>query len=207
MTDNRNTQEAATVREKSEFIKRIEDFANYMQKEYINDCDDRSLLISAGDRTLGDAQGGMAHIMLGDRVMNTAGLASMMHQDGFGDMFRMARIVSTDDDSMGDVIGSKRRRLRWLYGMAGLSAFWTLCIVGFQITGIANWITTVSNFLLMTYIDLSLWREIRPLRRQIARLKAAEREEQEERKKRKMAALLFEAIHHLMQRDDDDEEE
>lgn len=207
MTDNRQTQEAATVREKSEFIKRIEDFANYMQKEYIDDCEGRSLLISAGDRSLGDSQGGMAHIMLGDRAMNTAGLASMMRQDGFDDVFRMARIVSTDDDSMGDVISSKRRRLRILYGMAALSAFWTLCIVGFQIVGIGNWITTVSNLLLTAYIFFILWREILPLRRQVARLKAAEREEQEARKKRKMAALFFESLHHLMQRDDDDDDE
>lgn len=207
MTDNRQTQEAATVREKSEFIKRIEDFANYMQKEYIDDCEGRSLLISAGDRSLGDSQGGMAHIMLGDRTMNTAGLASMMRQDGFDDVFRMARIVSTDDDGMGDVISNKRRRLRMLYGMAALSAFWTLCIVGFQIVGIGNWITTVSNLLLMAYIFFILCREILPLRRQVARLKAAEREEQEARKRRKMAALFFESLHHLMQRDDDDDDE
>lgn len=205
MTDNRQTQEAAKVREKSEFIKRIEDFANYMQKEYIDEGN-RSLLISAGDSSIADSQGGMAHIMLGDRAMNMAGLASMMRQDGFGDLFRMARIVSTDDDGMGDVISNKRRRLRMLYGMAALSASWTLCIVGFQIVGIGNWITTVSNLLLMAYIFFILWREILPLRRQVARLKAAESEEQEARKRRNMAALFFESLHHLMQRDDDDDE-
>ena len=207
MTDNRQTQEAATVREKSEFIKRIEDFANYMQKEYIDDCEGRSLLISAGDRSLGDSQGGMAHIMLGDRTMNTAGLASMMRQDGFDDVFRMARIVSTDDDGMGDVISNKRRRLRVDYGIAAMLVVWALCIVAMGITGIMHWVLMLTNLTLMAFTLLNVCREILPLRRQVARLKAAEREEQEARKRRKMAALFFESLHHLMQRDDDDDDE
>lgn len=205
MTDNRQTQEAATVRERSEFIKRIEDFVNYMQKEYIDGCDGRSLMISAGDRSLGDSQGGMAHIMLGDRDMNTAGLASMMRQDGFSDIFRMARIVSADDDSMGDVISSKRRRLHVDYGIAAMLVVWTLCIVAMSIAGIMHWVLTLTNLALMAFTLLNVWREIRPLRRQVARLKAAEREEQEARTRHKMAALFFESLRHLTHREDDDE--
>lgn len=206
MIDNRQTQETAEVRENSEFIKTIESFARYMHKEYIEDSDGRSLMISACDRFTDDSQGGMMHIMLGNKTMITAGLASMMRQDGLGDMFRMARIVSTDDDDMSDVINSKCHRLRKLYVISAFSALWTLCVVGFLIVGIANWITTISNLLLLTYLGFILFREIRPLRRQIARLKAADREEQEARMKHRMFTFFNEMVRRTMMNDDDDDD-
>ena len=205
MTDNRQTQEAATIRQKSEFIKRVDDFASYMQKEYIDEGSERSLLISAGDRSIGDSQGGMAHILLGDKTLTTAGLVSMMQHDGFSDLFRMARIVSADYEDLDEVISGRRRRLRMLYGTAGMSALWTLCIIGFQIVGVAHWITTISNLLLMACAGFMLWREIRSLRRQIARMKATDRKEHEARMKHRMDTFFDELLRRVKMDDDDDE--
>jgi hypothetical protein len=176
-----------------------------MQKEYINNCDDRSLLICAVDGSIGNSQGGMMHLMLGSRVLATTGLASMMQQEGFDRVFSMARVTSTDDYYTEDAITSKRRQLRKLYGMAGFAAFWVLFILGFQIAGIGNLITTVSNLLLMAYIGLVLYREIMPLRRQIARLKTTISEEKEARLKHRLATFFGEMMRRSQMDDNDDE--
>ena len=205
MKDNRQTQEAATIREKSEYIRRIEDFASFMQKEYIEDCEGRSLLISAGDLSAGDPHGGMIHIILGDRNMTTAGLTSMMRQDGMGDIFRMARIVSADNDDMTHVIIKMRRDLLILYIDVAVSFLWTLCIIAFQIIGIANWITTVSNLLLMAFASIFLWNKIRQLRRKTAKLVADCREEKEKRLEHRIKTFLNELMSQSHIDDDDDE--
>ena len=205
MTDNRQTKEAATVRERSEFIKRIEDFAKFMEKEYIDDSDERSLLISATDRSIGESQGGMMHIAVGDKTLTTAGLASMMQQDGFDEMFRMARVVSTDDDDISDVIRDKRHRLHVDYGIAVILGVWTLCIVAIGVAGIMHWVLTITNLALMAFTWLNVWREIRPLRRQIGRLEASCQKDRIERTRRKMEALLFDSLRHLTRQDNDDD--
>jgi len=206
MTDNRQTKEAATVRERSEFIKRIEDFAKFMEKEYIDDGDERSLLISATDRSIGESQGGMMHIAVGNKTLTTAGLASMMQQEGFDEMFRMARIVSTDDDDISDVIRDKRHRLHVDYGIAVILGVWTLSIVAIGVAGIMHWVLTITNLALMGFTWLNVWREIRPLHRQIGRLEASYQQDHKERTRRKMEALLFDSLRHLTRQDKDDDE-
>ena len=179
-----------------------------MQKEYIDGGEGMSLMISAGDRNLGEGQGGMMHVALGDRTLTVATMASMMQQEGFKDMFRMARVVSTHDDGIEDVIRSKRKELRMLYFVAELVAFWTLCIIAFQIAGIGNWISTVSNLLLLVSSLYLLQRNIRPLRRQVARLTASEREEREDKRKHHMAVMagFFEAMRQRLEQGNDEEE-
>lgn len=206
MTDNRQTKEAATVRERSEFIKRIEDFAKFMEKEYIDDSYERSLLISATDRSIGESQGGMMHIAVGNKTLTTAGLASMMQQEGFDEMFRMARVVSTDDDDISDVIRDKRHRLHVDYGIAVILGVWTLCIVAIGVAGIMHWVLTITNLALMAFTWLNVWREIRPLRRQIGRLEVSCQKDRKERTRRKMEALLFDSLRHLTRQDNDDDE-
>ena len=206
MTDNRQTKEAATVRERSEFIKRIDDFAKFMEKEYIDDSDERSLLISATDRSIGESQGGMMHIAVGNKTLTTAGLASMMQQEGFDEMFRMARIVSTDDDDISDVIRDKRHRLHVDYGIAVILGVWTLSIVAIGVAGIMHWVLTITNLALMGFTWLNVWREIRPLHRQIGRLEASYQQDHKERTRRKMEALLFDSLRHLTRQDKDDDE-
>ena len=206
MTDNRDTQEAARVREKSEFIKRIEDFARYMQKKYIEPDGGRSLLISAGDRNLdGGETGGMAHIVLGDRTMNTAAIASMAKQECFCEMFRTANLVSTEsEEDMAAAIRSKRGRLRFCYGAAAVLGAWTLGIVAMGVTGVMHWSLMLANLMLLAIVWLNLWREIRPLRRRIARLEGQEREA---RTRREMEAMLLDSLRRMIQRDEEDDDD
>ena len=79
MTENRNRQTAETgdLRQRSEFIKRVYDFARFMQSEHI-DNGDKAMLICAIDGEVGEGRTGMAQIVLGEPRMVTAGLSSMM---------------------------------------------------------------------------------------------------------------------------------
>lgn len=209
MTDNRHTEEAASVREKSEFLKRIEDFASYMKAEYI-DGGGRSLIISAGDRNLdGGARGGMAHIMLGPPEMNVAALASMMQQEDMGDVVKRARLeCAEDDETLGGALRRKRRSLRIGYGFAVLSALWTLFFVVSALWGPTSWLTTVSNLLLMAWVNFLIWREVLPLRRQVARLEDIRHREAAARTKREMERLFMESLRHIAEnrRDEDDDD-
>ncbi len=208
MADNGNTREAARVREKSEFIRCVHDFARYMQKEYIDVSDGRSLLITACDRDIdGCTKGGMAHIILGNAMLNTAAIASMMREESMADMFRTARIANTEDD-MSVEIAAKRKRLRTLYVTSALIALWTLCLVGLLAWGVAGWVSTVTNMLLMGYMGYLIFGEIRPLRRQIARMKASDREERKARVKQEEDALeeFFGMLRRRMEQDGDDDE-
>lgn len=124
-TDNRQEQTAQQLREKSAFINQVANFAEYMQKEFIDDSDGgMGLIICATDRTFdkaSDGRTGACHIVLGNGRINTASLASMMQQDDMQDLFRKARILSSTDGSngyMADELRRLRRRLRWTYGTA-----------------------------------------------------------------------------------------
>ena len=72
------------------------------------------------------------------------------------------------------------------YGMVALCGFWAVCIVVFQIVGIANWITTVSNLFLMAYVGFMLYRSLREQRLRVRRLKR----EKKQKKTRKSALRL-----------------
>ena len=207
--DNRHTEEAETVRRKSEFLKRVEDFASYMQKEYIDGSDDRSLIISAGERRFGgDSQGGMCHVMLGPRDMNTAAAACMVREDGFREVF--ATVIRDGADAAADLDGairSGRRRLRTGYGIALLSAFWSGIIIGLQVLGMTDWVTTVTNLLLMAFVGVTLWRAIRPMRAEVARLEERRRRERQAYVQQRMEKLFAETLRRLTGRDGDDEDD
>lgn len=165
----------------SEYIKRVVDFAKYMQKEYIDESGDKCLLISAGDRNVDANKKGIIHAVVGNKEMVIANMVSLMKQKETAEIFRMARIVNNDVDDFTDVISGKRHRLRILYGLSAISALWVLLLVVFTAFGMSNWITTISNLLLMGYVAYLLVREICTLRRQIARLEDDARDELKER--------------------------
>lgn len=204
---NLDSREAQEVRQRSEFIKRVNDFAHFMQKEYIDECDgDIGLLICALDKTIGDGKAGAAHIVLGGKATVTAGLVSMMQQENMRDVFHVARTVAGECAIDRENIGGLRRRLRLGYWMAGLCALWTAFLVFLQVWGVANWITTVSNLLLMGFIGYQLWMTIRDQRRKLKRI---EREEMQERRERLdhamgMFTAMLKDMAGRMNGDDDD---
>lgn len=178
----------------SEYIKRVVDFAKYMQKEYIGESGDKCLLISAGDRNVDANKKGIIHAVVGNKEMVIANMVSLMKQKETAEIFRMARIVNNDVDDFADVISGKRHRLRILYGLSAISALWVLLLVVFTAFGMSNWITTISNLLLMGYVAYLLVREICTLRRQITRLEDDCQEDSKERQKQAVADILKKII-------------
>lgn len=204
---NCESAEAQEVQQRSEFIKRVNDFARFMQKEYIEECDgELALMLCAMDKNVGDGKAGAAHIVLGGRMTMTAAVASMMQQDGMGEIFRVARMAAGEMKSEHRDIEGLRRKLRVGYGMVGLMVFWTLCLIGLQVWGVANWITTVSNLLLMVYLGYQLWHTIRDQRRTLKRIEEEEKNERRERLDRAMGmfSAMLKDIANRMNGDDDE---
>ena len=171
MTDNRNTQEAAGLRRKSEFIRQVEDFAMYMQKEYLDPSDNLALLVCAADAGIdGGGRCGSAAIMLGDRWVGLTSLASMMRRKEFAEVFRKARVLSTedgDDGGMGDAMRGVRRRLRVDYSIEAGVALWSVLLAVLMAFGLMDWFTMVSNLILMAWTACIVGRDIMPLRRRL----------------------------------------
>ena len=177
MTDNKESRMAQEVREESEFIRRVEDFARFMAPEYVTDSDNpRSLTIIAADCL--DAKAGkhaMAHILLGDSRVGRCALRSMMESD---DTFSAQVHELCEDDGadrsvedLDEEIGRrKRRQTISMWVCVGIAA-WSAVIILLLAVGAANWITTVSNLLLMAWTVWLVIRDIKSLRRDMEKLK------------------------------------
>jgi len=175
--DNGQSPEAQMARQESEFIKRIEDFARYIGPEYITTEDNpRSLCIIAADCL--DAESGkhaMAHILLGSPRVGRCALRSMMEDN---DAFAAQIHELFDDDGanrtvedLDEEIGSKQKRLRASVWVTVGIGMWAAFIIAMLVAGWANWITTVSNLLLMAWTAWLVIRDIRSLRRNLALLR------------------------------------
>ena len=213
-TDNRQEQTAQQLREKSAFINQVTSFAEYMQKEFINDSDgDMGLIICAGERIYdknNDERTGGCHIVLGGRHINTTSLASMMQQEQMQDLFRKARIVSSTDGSngyMADELRRLRRRLRWMYGTAAFCVLWTLALIALQFIFGGSWMITICSVLLMLAADVNLAGQALDLRRKTRRLADSidgDRRERRHMLGAAMMGMLAQMAHR--DRDDDDDE-
>ena len=210
---NRQEQTAQQLREKSAFINQVTSFAEYMQKEFINDSDgDMGLIICAADHTYdkaSDERTGACHIVLGGRVVNVASLASMMQQDEMQDLFRKARILSSTDGSngyMADELRRLRRRLRWTYGAAAFCGLWTLALIALQFIFGGSWTITVCSVLLMLATDANLAGQALDLRRKTRRL--ADSIDGDRRERRYMlGAVMMGMLAQMTHRDRDDDDD
>lgn len=168
---------AQQVRQESEFIKRVEDFARYMAPEYINDSDNpRSLTIIAADCL--DKKNGkhaMAHVMIGDGRVGRCALRSMMRDNG--EFAQMVHELCQDDDvarSVEDLdqeIARKQRRLKLSVCIIVGLAVWSAAIAVLALTGIVHWSTSVANLLLMAWCEVLVYSDVKAVRSNIATLK------------------------------------
>lgn len=208
-TDNRQAAEAQNLREKSAFINQVTSFAEYMQKEFINDSDgEMGLIICAADHTA-DEQTGACHVVLGGRAVNVASLVSMMQQDEMQDLFRHARILSSTDGSngyMADELRRLRRRLRWTYAAGAFCALWTLALIALQLIFGGSWMITICSVLLMLATDANLAGQTLDLRRKTRCLADSIDSDRRERRNMLGAAMMgFLAQMAHRDRNDDDE--
>lgn len=191
----------------SEYIKTANSFAKYAYKEWVEgQTDERAMLVCFIDRTTPDGTG-MMNVVAGDNDLLTAAVMQMMEDDRLSGVFRKARMVNETSDDIYEQIRDTRSWLRKLYAMAALGGFWTLCVIAFQVVGIAHWITTVSNLLLMTYIAFLLGREISHRRTMLRRMKAAVMRDRNDRIEHAKQSLekLYDFLRR--QKEDDDEDD
>lgn len=214
-TDNRQEQTAQQLREKSAFINHVTSFAEYMQKEFINDSDgDIGLIICASDRTYdkaSDERTGACHIVLGDRAVNTASLASMMQHEQMQDLFRKARILSSTDGSngyMADELRRLRSRLNRDYAFLVLPIGYSLLLAVLTVFSSAfHLTTTIASVFLMVFLTMLIVSDIKDLRRKTRRLANSIDSDRQERRNMLGAAMMgmFAQMAHRDDDDDDDE--
>ena len=176
--DNGRSQEAQRVRQESEFIKRIEDFARYMAPEYITDSDNpRSLMIIAADCL--DAKQGrhaMAHIMVGNDRVGRCALRSMMEDN---DTFSSLVHELCDDDGgsrpvedLDAEIARKQKRITYsMFGFGAVIAAWSAACIVLSVAGIVHWTTTGSSLMLMAWCAVLIGRDIKSTSTELARLR------------------------------------
>ena len=204
---NFDSCEAQQVRQQSEFLKRLHDFAEYMQKEYIAESDgEMSLFISANDGTLGDDKVGRMQCVMGREALVITGLASFMEEGDNRELFRAARRMADDYDDLPQRRKELRRQRRVLYTLMAVSALWACAIILLQVFGVADWITTVSNLLLTTFIGLQLWSFRADLRRKLARFREDESDHQRNMIERGIGEAM-QRFFNKFHREQDDEEE
>jgi len=204
---NYDSREAREVRQQSEFLKQVSDFAEFMHKEYINDSDgEMSLFISAGDSTLGENGVGRVQCVMGQQWMVASGLASWLEDGDHREIFRAARRMADDYDDLPERRKELSRQRRVLYTLMTISALWACAIILFQVFGIGNWITTVSNLLLMTFVGLQLWSFRADLKRKLARFREDESDHRRNMIERGIGESMQRFFSKFHREQDDDEE-
>lgn len=198
-------QTAERLRNSSEYTKAAESFARYAHQEWIQDCiDSRALLMCCIDRTIPDGVGSIT-LATGDGDLLAASL--MQNDEHLGHIFRKARMVNDTIGDLNESIRNLRSRLRMDYYMAALVVFWMLCVICFQIWGVANWITTVSNLLLMLFLGHMIGRDILERRKMLKRLTNAVQRDRVEMAEQRLRALLDSLMSRLRHDDSDDDDE
>ena len=175
---NLNSREAQEVRQRSEFLKRVTDFAQFMQKEYIEPSDgEMSLFISAGDATLNDKERGGMECVMGQHAQIAVGLASMMSDEKWQPVFQLARRMADDYTDLDDRRAELRRRRRRLITAIAVSTLWTLVLAALLVLSIVmhrSPLVTITSILLMAVVALDLYPQWKALQRDRRRLSADE---------------------------------
>ena len=185
----------------------MKDFANYIQKEYIEQSDERTLLICAADNDIPGTQGCVTHILSGNKQLSVTAVSEMMRQEEFSLLFRMARVMNSEDEDFSDVIHIKRRHLRRLYAWVSVLALWSLGILIIQLMGAGDWFSTITNILITTSACSFVGRQIATIRRQIKRLQNECKDDRAAKAAHNLATFFEMLKHKLQENDTDDEDE
>ena len=204
---NDGSCETQQVRQRSEFLKRVHNFAEYMQKEYIAESDgEMSLFISANDGTLGDDKVGRMQCVMGREALVVTGLASLMEDGDSRELFRAARRMADDYNDLPQRRKELRRQRRVLYVLSGATVLWACAIILLRVFGVADWITTVSNSILAAFIGLQLWSFGIDLRHKTARLREDESDHRRNMIERGVREAMQQFFSKFRREQDDDEE-
>lgn len=202
-------QTAERLCNSSDFIKAANSFASYAHKEWVQgNADQRAMLICCVDRTIPEGVGSIG-VAVGDGDLIAAALMNMQDDDAMGRILRKAHRTKDVIEDYDTLYQSTRSRLRVDYWMTALVAVWTLCVIVFQVLGIAHWITTVSCLLLNAYLGYMIGCDITERRRVMKRLVDAVHREREERMnmlEQKLQSFM-DMLKSRLSHDDDDEDD
>ena len=206
MAQTNNVEQSSNVCERSEYIKQVKDFASYIHKEYIEQSDERILLICAADNDVPGPHGCITHILTGNKQLGVTAVSEMIREKEFNLLFRMARVMNNDDEDFADVIHIKRRHLRRLYAWVSVLALWSLGILILQLMGAGDWFSTITNILVMIIACSTVCWQIATIRRQI---KGLQNECKDDRaaKAAHSLATFFEMLKRKLQENDTDDED
>lgn len=189
----------------SEFIRQVQAFADYMNKEYTKPADgDIAMLLLAIDDTSAEKTARL-HCMMGDRMRIAADIADIMRNKEWGrNLFRFARIIAGGDDGATDeLLRRNRRRLRTDYAVLALPIIMVIFTTALAIVSPAyKWTDAVGMAMLMGFNILLIVRDILDRRRQIARILAERHSEDKERAK-SAAKTFFDMLRRRMNDDDE----
>lgn len=135
-------------------------------------------------------------------------VSEAMREDSFKELFHDARIISEDADTMSTDVRTLRRKVYKAYTSMVVLAVWTLCIIGFQAWGVAEWITTISSLLLMGIASMLVLSTIKHWRRKLKRAEMDLQEKKEQEKAQEVQKVM-EALDEILKRgreDDDDDD-
>lgn len=206
--DNHYSCDAQKVRQRSEFLKCVSDFAKFMHKEYINESDGgMSLFISASDSTIEEDRIGRVQCVMGQQHLIVSGLASLMEDGDNRDIFREARRAADDYDDLPERRKELRRQRRVLYALAGATVLWACAIILLRVFGIVDWINTITNSILTDFVGMQLWSFGIDLRHKAACLREDEHDHQRNLTERDLGEIMQRFISKLRKEQDDDDEE
>ena len=193
---NLNSDVKQDLFRRSEFLKQVTSFAQFMNKEHIEPSgSERTLLVCASDGTIGDGKLGAMNILLGSEQSNIIALSKMMANNKMSHIFRRAWVMARMHDEMIGELPTMRRRLRTLYAITAGIFLWALLLILMAVVGFCGWITTVSCLMLMGYLTLLTVRDIRDKRRRIEAVRNQERRDHDDR-----LSLMGEAFMHALKR-------
>lgn len=190
----------------SEFIRQVQAFADYMNKEYAKPADgDIAMLLLALDAT-GAEQTAHLHCTMGSRMRIASDIAHIMRDKEWGrDLFRNARIMAGGDDGATDeLLRRNRRRIRIDYAVLVLPIIMVIFTTALAIVSPAyKWTDAVGVALLMGTNILLVVRDILDRRRQTARI-LAERHSEDKERAEAAAKTFFDMLRRRMNDDDDE---
>lgn len=190
----------------SEFIRQVQAFADYMNKEYAKPADgDIAMLLLAIDDTDTEKTSHL-HCTMGNRMHIAADIADIMRDKEWGrDLFRNARIMAGGDDGATDeILRRHRRRIRTDYAVLMLPIIMVILITVLAIVSPAyKWTDAVGMAMLMGFNILLIVRDILDRRRQTARILAERHSEDKERAKA-AAKTFFDMLRRRMNDDNDE---
>ena len=204
--DNTSTK----IREKSQYLGVVSNFAEYIQKEYVKPSDgDMALLVCAIDNTLDERSCPSTCVALGNKELLAFSLSSFMDNPNIKEVIDTARSVNFEEQLIKDNIKSLKRRLYTCYISYAIIAFWSLLVAYMICAEIGHWYVHISCLLLNAISFFSLYNQSSDVRRRMRLVKEEGARIHAERLERSMKAFfsfLKDAMKHREEDVGDDDE-